>query len=672
MLTTPPYLIGATLVFWGWQTGHLFTGILCAAAVEMTRFVKWRWEFSETDMCRVWDLCMILFAVAALYGYAVTDFAIGSYRVIPWAPVLLFPFLAATIYSGQDNVRFRTYFWMWRRKGRHVAPHKRLGWFVPYWYFTVCLVSASMANQRDGTSFAGVILLGGWLLWETRSRSVPTWLWAAAMMTIVTLSAIGQIGMSQLQSLMERMVGRVLVDMFADDTEIMQARTAIGSVGELKLSNRIMFRLASEKPHAPPERVRTAAFNSYESKDGGTSWTASSCPCKFAETSPGAELGEWFLAQSTRRTATANVAMHMPRRTGILPMPNGPTRLQELYADAVETNLFGSVRVKEGLSLVKYKVDYNNLSTLDGPPTEHDLTIPPGERDAVATVAASLDLEGRSPSEIMNRVHAFFAQQFAYRTYQKKRADGSTSTVSPLAHFLLSDRAGHCEYFASATALILRHAGIPTRYAIGYAVPAAAPGETVAVRGKDGHAWTLVYHDGAWRDFDTTPAGWQAFERHDRSLPQRVSDMMSWLRYQFLSWRYYTEPGTIMRILFWALIPVLIWMLWRIFRKQKRVVPDSHTSASPGLQPAGLDSDFYRLEESLAQAGWTRSTGEPVGDWLRRIESSARPVSNAGLLREIVALHYAYRFDPMGVTGDQRAALRENVDRWLAAFTPAR
>jgi hypothetical protein len=47
-------------------------------------------------------------------------------------------------------------------------------------------------------------------------------------------------------------------------------------------------------------------------------------------------------------------------------------------------------------------------------------------------------------------------------------------------------------------------------------------------------------------------------------------------------------------------------------------------------------------------------------------------VSNAGLLREIVALHYAYRFDPMGVTGDQRAALRENVDRWLAAFTPAR
>lgn len=671
MLTMPAYLTGATLVFWGWQTGHLFIGILCAVVAELPRAVKWRWEFSEADMCRVWDLCMILFAVAALYSYAISDLAVGSYKVIPWAPVLLFPFLAASIYSDRDNVRFRTYFWMWRRKGRNVAPHKQLGWFVPYWYFAACLVSASMANQRDGTYFAGVVLLGGWFLWETRNRSVSSWIWATALASIVTLAAIGQIGMTRLQSLMERMVGRVLVDMFADDTEIMQARTAIGEVGELKLSNRIVLRVSSVKPHAPPERLRTATFNSYESNASGTSWNSSKCPCKFSETSPGVELGEWSLARTKQHTASANVAMFMPRGTGILPVPNGPARLRELYADAVETNLFGSVRVKEGLSLVKYTVDYTSISTLDGPPTDHDLEMPSSERDAIAQVSAALGLKDQPPPEILKRVHAFFAQQFTYRTYQRKRDAGTASNSTPLAHFLLADRAGHCEYFASAAALILRHAGIPTRYAIGYAVPEAAPGETVAVRGKDGHAWTLVYHDGAWHDFDATPAGWQAFEQYDRSLAQRASDAMSWLRYQFLSWRYYTEPGTIMRFLFWALIPVLLWMLWRIFRNQKRVDTDARSRESSIPHPAGLDSDFYRLEQILTQAGWTRSTGESLGDWLRRIESGARPVSNAELLREIVSLHYAYRFDPMGVTPEQRVTLRENVNRWLATFRPA-
>ena len=44
--------------------------------------------------------------------------------------------------------------------------------------------------------------------------------------------------------------------------------------------------------------------------------------------------------------------------------------------------------------------------------------------------------------------------------------------ADPLAHFLFVRRAGHCEYFATAMAVMLRAVGIPSRYATGF-----SPGE---------------------------------------------------------------------------------------------------------------------------------------------------------------------------------------------------
>ncbi|MBT8330725.1 MAG: transglutaminase-like domain-containing protein, partial [Deltaproteobacteria bacterium] len=39
-----------------------------------------------------------------------------------------------------------------------------------------------------------------------------------------------------------------------------------------------------------------------------------------------------------------------------------------------------------------------------------------------------------------------------------------------IENFLTRSRSGHCEYFATATVLLLRQAGIPARYARGYSV----------------------------------------------------------------------------------------------------------------------------------------------------------------------------------------------------------
>src|SRR5256885_2283427 len=73
MLNTPPLLAGAALLFWGWQTGFLFFAAIMALVVETSRLTTARWEFSQTDYNRVWNLCAVLFLGVVVYCFASND-----------------------------------------------------------------------------------------------------------------------------------------------------------------------------------------------------------------------------------------------------------------------------------------------------------------------------------------------------------------------------------------------------------------------------------------------------------------------------------------------------------------------------------------------------------------------------------------------------------------------
>jgi transglutaminase-like putative cysteine protease len=76
----------------------------------------------------------------------------------------------------------------------------------------------------------------------------------------------------------------------------------------------------------------------------------------------------------------------------------------------------------------------------------------------------------------------------------------------PLAHFLFVRRKGHCEYFASSMAVMLRTLGIPSRIATGFLGGVLNPmtGWQV-VRASDAHSWVEAWIDGRWMTFDPTP-----------------------------------------------------------------------------------------------------------------------------------------------------------------------
>jgi protein-glutamine gamma-glutamyltransferase len=84
-----------------------------------------------------------------------------------------------------------------------------------------------------------------------------------------------------------------------------------------------------------------------------------------------------------------------------------------------------------------------------------------------------------------------------------------TPAADPLANFLFERKQGHCEYFASSMAVMLRTLRIPARVVNGFRSDEFndLTGNYV-VRAKNAHSWVEAYFPGyGWVTFDPTPGG---------------------------------------------------------------------------------------------------------------------------------------------------------------------
>tara|TARA_R110002095_G_scaffold78106_2_gene67168 strand:+ start:129100 stop:131373 length:2274 start_codon:yes stop_codon:yes gene_type:complete len=80
-------------------------------------------------------------------------------------------------------------------------------------------------------------------------------------------------------------------------------------------------------------------------------------------------------------------------------------------------------------------------------------------------------------------------------------------TIDPVEDFLFNRKSGHCEYYASALALMLRAIGVPTRVITGF-----KGGEqkylsnNFEVQQRHAHSWIEAYLNDRWETMDATPA----------------------------------------------------------------------------------------------------------------------------------------------------------------------
>jgi protein-glutamine gamma-glutamyltransferase len=85
-------------------------------------------------------------------------------------------------------------------------------------------------------------------------------------------------------------------------------------------------------------------------------------------------------------------------------------------------------------------------------------------------------------------------------------AENVPADPMPVRAFLFEHRAGYCERFAGAMALMLRMLGIPARVAAGFTPGSPDGPDRYLVRDLDAHSWVEVYFTGiGWVPFDPTP-----------------------------------------------------------------------------------------------------------------------------------------------------------------------
>jgi len=681
----PPFLLGAGLLFWGWQSGFPVVGALMAIAIESPRWIPVRWELSDEDFRRIWLFCELLLLGATVYAFSLND-GPGNFRglfqnpslrtersagtttartialTMRWLPMIFFGFICAQIFSTREKIPLHTISTLVRRRWKKA---QRLGQAWPdrsvnisYTYFALCLVGAAAHASEDTRFFWGLSVLLAWTLWAGRPWRYGLTVWGCAFGIAIVLGYFGQSSLGRVQRYFETFNPQWLNVLSRKGTDPFQSKTALGQIGRIKLSSQIMIRVQPVGVNPVPTLLREASYRNYKAQ----TWYAGNSRNDFENIIEETNRGTWILLrQKTNNPSAVNLACYLPGGKALLPLPGGSGRLEHLSAYLLSKNSAGAV-LAQGPGLVMFDARFGPGPTIDYPPDPRDDTyVNPREVDALDTIISEQRLSGQNTEQAMRAINAFFQSKFSYSMWQDQPRASSTNET-PLTRFLLETRSGHCEYFATATVLLLRQLGIPARYAVGYAVHEPS-GQGYVVRQRDAHAWCLVWdkEKGIWRDFDTTPASWVEAESNRASPFQSISDVWSRLRFELAKLRW--GQTRLRQYILWALVPTLGLLFYQIIRRIRgKRGKTQRRPAAENLTWPGLDSEFYQLERNLSQRGAARHPGEPLSVWLSRAVAEPGLLEIRQPLQQLLRLHYRYRFDPLGLSQLDREALRRDAN----------
>ena len=662
-MTTPPLLLGASLIYWGWHTGLMPLAIIMAALLEGSRLVRFRIELSARDFRRISDLSTLILAGIFIYLFATRQSSRIIFAFFQWTPIGLLPMMLAQVYSASGKIDLGAIFWAFRKKVVENRTSATQGIDMSYPYLAIVMLSAGASNIRTLWFYAGLFLLVAWSLWSARSRRTSVVLW----IMLLTCSAIvgygGHVGLNRLQAILSDKAPSWFVQSGDQDLDAYRSTTAIGDMGVLKMSDWILFRVKSAPGYGPPALLRCASYNTYRS----SIWVASQA--NFTAVPSDTTGTSWKLGTAANGRLVT-VLDYLKGGAGMLKLPLGSFEISDLPVGKLEKNPFAAVKVSDGPGMVRYTAKYSPNAVLDAPPAASDLTVPGEERPHIAMIARELNLAGKSPTDALKKVEDFFEKKFLYSLV----LGGSVYDRSSLKDFLLKTRAGHCEFFATATVLLLREAGIPARYATGFSVQEFSRMEArYVIRERHAHAWALAFVDGAWRDVDTTSSNWADLEKANASWWTPVSDLWSLLKINVSQWRWQERDNSMTGYFLWALI-VLVILIAVMLLKRKPVtrLEKEHASAESRAAKPGQDSEFYEIEKRLTEMGHIRHPWEPLSAWLARIEEYRRTQMTEAPAPSLLDLHYRLRFDPVGLTEAEQIAFKEVVRLWLQQIVTER
>jgi protein-glutamine gamma-glutamyltransferase len=501
---------------------------------------------------------------------------------------------------------------------------------------------------------SALLLVGGVLIGQ-RPRRYKLLTWVAIIGAVAGVALIYQAAISTAQRKLENSFACWMNQFAWFETDPNRARTAIGTIGRLKLSDRIRVRLFAPLSTPLPVVLHEASYSEFNL---GT-WSAKDN--QFTVIDPLSSDPVWNFEPKPQLSGarSGKIIVTHARDVEVTPLPYGAQRISGDEVIEVQRSQYGAALLEALPGQFEYQVSWQDEYRNHLAPTDLDLSVPDNYLATIEKVAQEIGFQDDAPREAVERVSKFFAEQFKYSLIQKGFYPGRT----PLSHFLLNNRQGHCEYFATATTLLLRHAGVPARYAVGYSVDeySAFEGAFVA-RARDAHSWAEAFVDGHWIVVDTTPSAWSELEQANTSNWQVVQDTWSWVSNRYSRFGR-TDRGSIGDSLIWFVPPLSLLLIWRLRKQVRKVVQPTTLDSSVKIK--GVDSELYELSTVLQERGTGLCAGDTLAGFLtRNVEANLGTIR----LRRIVDLHYDYRFAAQSLSESERSELRDGSHAYCAHY----
>jgi transglutaminase-like putative cysteine protease len=285
----------------------------------------------------------------------------------------------------------------------------------------------------------------------------------------------------------------------------------LGAIGTLKRDNATVMRVRLDEPaNTRGFRWRGVALDEFT----GRAWRKSPDARHPVELKNERGFYQLGTTESLHRLTTQTIFLEAIESPVLFAAPR-PVAIQGDFS-LLRMDGEGSVQAQRR----EYqRVFYNALSDTTAPDAamlRRDVTPYPAAFERYRQQPPSLD------PRIAALANAMVVNAHARNRYDEARAiesqlqsdygyslDMKAGGSDPLTDFLFNVKVGHCEYFATAMAVMLRTRGIATRVVNGF-----LPGEyneaagAFTVRQSDAHSWVEVYFPAtsSWVTFDPTPA----------------------------------------------------------------------------------------------------------------------------------------------------------------------
>jgi transglutaminase-like putative cysteine protease len=506
--------------------------------------------------------------------------------------------------------------------------------------------------------------------------SIPIFLFTALIFVMFP-----RVGLSLLllgQERRERVVG------FSD-------RVDLGGVGRLRADPTIVMRVEHPNlPNEPPVRLalylRGAAFDRYN----GRSWsrTTPSSATRADQIGASVRLRRW---PDPTRDRKLRIDLE-PIDPSVVFLPPDAVALTVITANNVVPASLPLLYVGQEGQLTYRPVHDHGLryevALADGtepPPSSmapevktRYLALPADLPPRIGELAKSWIGDESEPEKQAKRIEA--ALRKGYR-YDLESPSGATK--NPLDHFLFVSKRGHCEFYSTAMAILLRTQGVPTRNVNGFIGGTFNRfGRYYAVRQGDAHSWVEVYVEGkGFVRFDPTPPADAAPQSEITGVLAFVRDMVEagaqrWdrnvvgydMRQQVSLLRAVRErygelktksrvAGTMLasprRAIFAVLgLGLLLGVAWFFYKRSGRLRPKTPPPNDTEVRLRETAELYRALDQALAARGAPRPIGTPPLTHARGLSALGHPMAEATL--RLTERYLAARFGNAPLSPEER------------------